>query len=145
MPVKPSSVTIPLPKSWPRSVKSAMLHVISLAEFAMAYTRGWAANCPNARVRLKVEVERLKGELALRDEQERIKDARMERIPPHRRPNYPPPERMAILYKTEHSRSGSRRVTFAKSHEKVKCKVGGSSPSGSRPADRPTLRSAGED
>ncbi len=33
---------IPLPKSWPEHVKSAMLHVISLAQYATAYTRGWA-------------------------------------------------------------------------------------------------------
>ena len=36
-------------------------------------------------------------ELALRSEEIRIKDARMERIAPHRRPHYPPTERMAIL------------------------------------------------
>ena len=101
----------PLPRHWTTSVKSAVIHVISLGQFAMAYTRGWAANCPNARVRLKAEVERLKAELALRDEQERIKDARMERIPPHRRPNYPPTDRMAILNKKEHSRSSLRQRT----------------------------------
>ena len=32
---------ISLPRGWPRRVKSAMLHVISLAQFALAYTRGW--------------------------------------------------------------------------------------------------------
>ena len=94
---------IPLPKSWPRSVKSAVLQVISLTQFALAYARAWAANCPNARVRLATEVERLKAELALRGEQERIKDTRMASIPPHRRPNYLPTERMALLYKIEHS------------------------------------------
>jgi len=68
MPVKPSSVTIPLPKRWPRSVRSAVIHTISMAEFVMAYTRGWAANCPNARIRLAAGNERLKTELSLRDE-----------------------------------------------------------------------------
>jgi putative transposase len=63
----------------------------------MAYTRGWAANCPNARIRLAAENERLKAELAWRNEQDRIKDARMKSIPPHRRPNYQPTERLAIL------------------------------------------------
>ena len=86
-----------LPRNWPRSVKSSVLHVISLAQFAIAFTRSWVANSPNARIRLKAEIERLKAELALRDEQERIKDVRMEQIPPNRRPNYPPTERMAIL------------------------------------------------
>ncbi len=44
---------ISLPRGWPRRVKSAMLHVISLAQFALAYTRGWAVNSQVARVRLK--------------------------------------------------------------------------------------------
>ena len=35
---------IPLPRGWPQCVKSAMLHVISLAQFALAHTRGWAVN-----------------------------------------------------------------------------------------------------
>ena len=43
--------SIPLPKQWPLRVKSALPHVISLAQFATAYTRGWAANSVNARIR----------------------------------------------------------------------------------------------
>ena len=35
---------IPLPAGWSRHARSAMLHVISLAQFARAYTRGWAVN-----------------------------------------------------------------------------------------------------
>ncbi len=35
---------ISVPRSWPDRVKSATLHVISLAQFALAYTRGWAVN-----------------------------------------------------------------------------------------------------
>ena len=46
---------------WPQTVKSAMLHVISRAQFGMAYTRGWAVNSPIARVRLKAENDRLNG------------------------------------------------------------------------------------
>jgi hypothetical protein len=57
---------LPVPKTWRRSVKSAVLHIISLAQFSIAYTRGWAANCPNARIRLAAENERLKAELAWR-------------------------------------------------------------------------------
>ena len=68
---------IPLPKSWTKHVRTAMLHVISLAQYATAYTRSWAADSTNARIR--------------------IKDARMALISPHRRPYYTPTERMAIL------------------------------------------------
>jgi len=94
----PGSVkTPPLPKHWPATVKSAVLQVISLAQYAAAYTRGWAANSPNARVRLKAEKDRSEAELEQTREEMRIKDTRMASIDPHRRPNYPPAERMAIL------------------------------------------------
>ena len=97
MPAKPSSSVSSLPRVWPLRVKSAVLGTISLAQFALAYTRGWAVNCPNARVRLKAKLDRANQEIALLREAMRIKDARMESIPPHRRPFYPPIERMAIL------------------------------------------------
>ena len=97
MPAKSSSPEIPLPRGWPSRVKSAILHVISLAQFTLAYTRGWAANSPNSRIRLKAELDRAHQEVALLREEIRIKDARMARIGPHRRPHYPPTQRMAIL------------------------------------------------
>ena len=65
-----SQILVVLPRNWPSSVKSAILHVISLAQFATAYTRGWAANSPNARIRLAAKNERLKHELALLHEQD---------------------------------------------------------------------------
>jgi len=88
---------IPLPKAWTKHVRSAMLHVISLAQFATVYSRSWAVDSLNGRVRLKVERDRLRQEVALLNEEIRIKDARMAQISPHRRPHYPPTERMAIL------------------------------------------------
>ena len=68
---------LPLPKRWRRHVRSAMLHVISLAQFATVYTRGWAANSVNSRIRLKAELERANQEIALLREEIRIKDARL--------------------------------------------------------------------
>jgi DNA-binding MarR family transcriptional regulator len=88
---------IPLPKSWTKHVRSAMLHVISLAQFATVYTRSWAVDSVNVRVRLKAENCRLRQEFALLQEEIRIKDGRMAQISPQRRPHYPPTERMAIL------------------------------------------------
>ena len=76
---------IQLPKSWTSRVRSAMLHVISLAQFATVYTRSWAVVSVNGRVRLKVENQRLRQEFALFEEEIRIKDARMAQINPHRR------------------------------------------------------------
>ncbi len=86
-----------LPKSWTAHVRSAVLHVISLAQYATVYTRSWAASSLNARIRLKAECDRLKQEVAVLQEEIRIKDARMHQIYPHKRPHYPPTERMAIL------------------------------------------------
>ena len=46
---------IPPPAGWSQHARSATLHVISLAQFALAYTRGWVVNSQVARVRLKAE------------------------------------------------------------------------------------------
>ena len=88
---------IPLPKQWPKRVRTAVLHAISLAHFSLTFTRSWAANGFNARIRLKAENDRLRQELALLQEEMLIKDARMLRIPDQRRPHYAPVERLAIL------------------------------------------------
>ena len=95
--MSPSEPRIQLPKSWPIHVRGAILQVISLAQFATAHTRSWAANSVNARIRLQAERDRAVQELALQREETRIKDARMASINPHRRPHYPPAERLAIL------------------------------------------------
>ena len=65
---------IPLPRDWPCRVKSAILHVISLAQFATAYTRSWAVNSQVARVRLKAENEQLRQLASLLTDEIRIKD-----------------------------------------------------------------------
>ena len=93
----PDPTRIELPRGWPRRVKSAVLHVIALAQYAMTCTRGWAIDSPIARLRLKAENDRLRQEVALLMEEIRIKDARMKRVEPQKRPHYVPTERMAIL------------------------------------------------
>lgn len=86
-----------LPSGWPKSVKLALLHVISLAQFAIVAARGWAANAINPRARHGAEIDRLAGEVVLLKKEIRIKDARIAKIDPRHRPYYPPAERMAIL------------------------------------------------
>ena len=90
-------IDIPLPKGWSRRARSGALQAISLARFSLTAARGHAAHAWDARVRLAEENDRLRQEVALLREELRIKDARMERIPPQRRPHYPPVERLAIL------------------------------------------------
>ena len=79
MPRKPAP-KVPLPRHWKNHVKGAILHVISLAQYATAYTRSWAADSTNARVRLTAENRRLEQEIGLLREDLRIKDARLARI-----------------------------------------------------------------
>lgn len=88
---------IPLPAGWSQHARSATLHVISLAQFALAYTRGWAVNSQVARMRLKAENDRLSQQVAWLTEEIRIKDARMRLTAAQRRPHYAPTERMSIL------------------------------------------------
>src|SRR5271167_4566373 len=94
---KSKPAEIPLPKGWGASVKSAILHIIALAQYALTYSRSWAADSSNERVRLKAENDRLTQEVALLREEIRIKDVRMAQIDPQRRPHYLPTESMAIL------------------------------------------------
>ena len=88
---------VPVPSGWPKNVKSAVLHVISLAQYALTYTRGWAADALNPRARQAAENDQFKQEIQLLREELRIKDARLAKIDPRHRPYYPPAERMAIL------------------------------------------------
>ena len=95
--MKTANPRIRLPISWPIHVRAALLHVISLAQFATAHTRSWAANSVNSRIRLQAERDQALEELSRLREESRIKDARVAMISPHRRPRYPPTERLAIL------------------------------------------------
>jgi len=82
--------SIPLPRGWPKRIRSSVIHAISLAHFSVTFARSVAANSINARIRLKAEINRLRQEIAiLTMEEARIKDSRMDRIPAQRRPHYP--------------------------------------------------------
>jgi transposase InsO family protein len=89
--------TVRLPKDWHKHVRAAILQVIALAQFALVHTRSLAANSLLPRVRLKSELDEAHAEIALLKEELRIKDARLAKIDPRRRPHYPPAERLAIL------------------------------------------------
>ena len=95
--LKQSLPEIPLPSGWAKNIKSAVLHVVSLAHYAIACARGWAANSINARVRLSSDNDRLEQDNQLLREELRIKDLRMAKLDPRHRPYYPATERMAIL------------------------------------------------
>ncbi len=74
-----------LPKTWPQSVKTAVLHVITLAHVAIIQARRIVTNSPHARMRLAGDLQGALDEIALLQEELRIKDTRMAMIDPHRR------------------------------------------------------------
>jgi putative transposase len=88
---------LPLPTGWSTSVKSAVLQTIALAHVAVTHVRGMCADSSLARIRLRGKVDKIEQELALLREELRIKDDRMGRIDPGRRPQYLPTERLQIL------------------------------------------------
>jgi putative transposase len=88
---------LPLPRGWPRRIRSAVVQVISLAGASLAATRGWASDSMNASLRRRAEANRLQQEVRLLREEIRIKDVRMQHLDAQKRPHYPPTERLAIL------------------------------------------------
>ena len=97
MPSPSSPPRLPVPRHWRRAVQSAVLHVVALAQSAIVYGRAWAGGSSSQRIRLQAKTDQLAQEIALLREEIRIKDARLARIPPTRRPHYRPSERLAIL------------------------------------------------
>jgi hypothetical protein len=91
----PADFRLLLPKGWPEQIRSAVIHVISLAHFSATFARGVAANSINARVPLKAENNRLRQEIALLIEEARIKDSRMD---PNGKKTHPPQNRR--MFKT---------------------------------------------
>jgi len=81
------AASIPLPKNWPRNVRSAVVHAVSMANVAFTVTRDDAESRSSARIRLQAENDRLRREVSILREEIRIKDARMERVPAQRRPH----------------------------------------------------------
>jgi hypothetical protein len=97
MPAKSTFLAIPLPRAWLSRIRSAILHAIALAQFALVRARSWASESLNPRFRQLAELDQAKQEIALLNEHIRMLNARMESILPQRWPYYPPAERMAIL------------------------------------------------
>ena len=92
---KPRSIL--LPTDWPKHVKVGILHVIALAQMALTAARARSATKRDIISRLRAELEGAQREICLLEEELRLKDLRMERLMPRRRPHYRSTERMAIL------------------------------------------------
>ena len=86
-----------IPRGWNKRVQSAILQAISLGRHCFFLIVGRMANSPRALDPVVAENERFRHEVELLREELRLKDARMARVPSHRRPQYSPTERLAIL------------------------------------------------
>ncbi|MBT7056589.1 MAG: helix-turn-helix domain-containing protein [Lentisphaerae bacterium] len=93
---------IPIPADWPENVRSALKSIADLAFRVVTKTRSECVNSRNSRVQLAGTLERTRNELVLGNERTAIKDARMRRIEPRRRPLYLPTERLCILEMRAH-------------------------------------------
>ena len=67
----------PLPKSWTKTIKSSVLHAVSLASAALTTAWGRVASNRRPRVQMVAELERAKTEITLLKEELSIK----ERVP----------------------------------------------------------------
>ena len=86
--------SLPLPKGWSKAARNAVLNVLGIVRIAMLAGREALIN--NGDVK-EARIHQLESEVALLREEMRIKGGRLKRIDPHRRPQYTPVERMAIL------------------------------------------------
>jgi hypothetical protein len=88
---------IPLPKKWPKHVKSALIHTVSLATTAFMSTYGRILQRKDRLSQALAELDLAKREIALLKEEIRLKDARFRRLSPRRRPYYRSVQRLQIL------------------------------------------------
>jgi hypothetical protein len=85
---------IPLPKGWTRAVRTALLHVISLAYAAIACARGRATR---RRFGLRAQLEAERVETGMLRKEMGAKDRRFAKVPPGNRPHYTPRDRLEVL------------------------------------------------
>ncbi|MHC4920999.1 MAG: transposase [Planctomycetota bacterium] len=87
----------PLPRGWTKTTRSSVLHAISLAFTAL--TRAWGSSATSRRrtIRLQADLDQAMTEIALLNEELAIKNDRLRRVAPRRRPHYGPIQRMRIL------------------------------------------------
>jgi transposase InsO family protein len=90
------NTTLPLPPGWSETVKTGLLQVVGLARVALLDVRAGFANGPSD-AKTAARLAALESEIAQLREELRIKDARMLRLDPRKRPHFTGEERLAIL------------------------------------------------
>src|SRR5258706_12573590 len=92
-----SSPTIPLPHAWRQSVRAGLVHAVALARVALLEVLAGFESGDNPKAALLARLHRAETKVAHLEEELRIKDERMEQLPPKERPFYPPPLRLRVL------------------------------------------------
>ncbi len=85
---------LPLPNGWTRNIRHAVLNIIGIVRIAMFAGHEFLVEEGHV---LRARIHQLETEVAALREELRINGTRMRRIAPHRRPQFLPVERMAIL------------------------------------------------
>jgi hypothetical protein len=85
--------SLKLPKNWSQTVRHTVLNVSGIVRIAMLTGREFLIENGSTH---QAKIHRLESEVAILREELRILGSRMNRIPPQRRPQYSPVERMAI-------------------------------------------------
>jgi hypothetical protein len=83
-----------LPKGWPSIATEAIFRIIAMARVAMIHAWNWSSD--SNELNLRATGERFRTENSLLRREIAIKDERMWRIPPRRRPNYTSGERLEM-------------------------------------------------
>ena len=69
---------IPLPRGWTKTVRTSVLHAISVAFTSLTRAWGSAASSRRPTTRLQAELDRAKSEIALLNEELAIKNDRLD-------------------------------------------------------------------
>jgi len=91
-----AKTALPLPAGWSKTVKTGLLQVVGLARVALLDVRAGFSSGPS-EARVAARLAALESEIAQLGEELRIKDARMARLDPRKRPHFSGEERLAIL------------------------------------------------
>ncbi len=86
--------SLPLPRGWSIAARNAVLNVIGIVRIAMLAGRETLMKNGDMK---EARIHQLESEVAMLREELRINGTRLQRIAPHRRPQYTAEERMAIL------------------------------------------------
>ena len=67
---------LPLPRGWKRRVRSSVLHILALSHYSFTVLLARTARSQDRATRLQAQMDRLHHEIALLQEELRIKDGR---------------------------------------------------------------------